>query len=188
MKAPWVYVVHFFKMIIKTRLKIKMQSADELRRKIKSMIVFFMMAVVGSGITAFPIKTELEHARGFIRMYHWDNAFSDWIEKVYIGVGETDGKFPFIAYGTDWLAFSHLVIALAFIGPLRDPVRNIWVIQFGLMACIAVFPMALIAGEVRGIPLFWRMVDCSFGLIGGITLWSVYKRIKQLESSHEFKP
>ncbi|SCF41963.1 hypothetical protein [Micromonospora mirobrigensis] len=32
-------------------------------------------------------------------------------------------------YGTDWLAFAHLVLAVAFWGPLRDPVRNVWVVQ-----------------------------------------------------------
>ena len=32
--------------------------------------------------------------------------------------------FFIIAYGTDWLAFAHITIAVAFLGPLKDPVRN----------------------------------------------------------------
>jgi hypothetical protein len=58
-------------------------------------------------------------------------------------------------YGTDWLAFAHLVIAVAFWGPLRDPVRNIWVIEWGMIACVGIVPLALFAGPVRDIPLWW---------------------------------
>jgi hypothetical protein len=38
---------------------------------------------------------------------------------------------PFLAYGTDWLAFAHLAIAVVFIGPWINPVRSQWVITFG---------------------------------------------------------
>jgi len=78
---------------------------------------------------------------------------------------------PLIAYGTDWLAFGHFVIAIAFLGALRDPVRNLWVIEFGMIACILVVPMALIFGLIRGIPLLWRLIDTSFGIFGIIPLW-----------------
>ncbi|MEN6577115.1 MAG: hypothetical protein ABFD90_12285 [Phycisphaerales bacterium] len=27
-------------------------------------------------------------------------------------------------------------------------------------------PWALVFGPIRGIPLFWRMIDCSFGVVG----------------------
>jgi len=49
-------------------------------------------------------------------------------------------------------------------------VRNKWVITFGLIACAGVIPLALIAGQVRGIPFAWRLIDCSFGVVGGIPL------------------
>jgi hypothetical protein len=58
----------------------------------------------------------------------------------------------FLAYGTDLLAFAHLVIAVAFIGPHIDPPRNKWAITFGLIACAGVVPMPIIAGPIRGIP------------------------------------
>jgi hypothetical protein len=159
----------------------QIRPSKKLEREIKFLIIVFLIGLVFSGLTAFPIRTQLEIAHGVIQNENWKNEFTVWIEKVYSGVSETNKKYPFIAYGTDWLAFAHLVIALAFIGPLRDPVRNIWVVQFGLMACVAVFPLALIAGEIREIPLFWRMLDCSFGIFGGIILWSVYRKIRQLE-------
>ena len=158
-----------------------LQQQEKIKKQIRLLIIFFMAGLVLSGITAFPIQTQLEIAHQFIQKEHWQNEFTDWVEKVYYGVRETDALYPFISYGTDWLAFAHLVIAIAFIGPLRDPVRNIWVIQFGLIACICVFPLALIAGEIRGIPFFWRMIDCSFGVFGGIALWSCYWRIRWLE-------
>lgn len=159
----------------------KPDTEQQLRRRIRLLLIIFIAGLVLSGLTAFPIQSQLELAHQFIQRSMIQNAFIDWIELVYLGVRETGDKYPFIAYGTDWLAFAHLVIALVFIGPLRDPVKNIWVIQFGLMACVAVFPLALVAGEVRGIPFFWRLIDCSFGASGGIVLWSCYWRIRSLE-------
>jgi hypothetical protein len=81
-------------------------------------------------------------------------ALVQWVQRVHAALYDTDRRYPFLAYGTDWLAFAHLAIAVAFIGPLRDPVRNKWVLVFGTIACIGVVPLALIAGAVRGIPLY----------------------------------
>lgn len=156
------------------------QSPEAQLKRIRLLISLFILGLVLSGLTAFPIRMQLEMGHEFIQQYAWDNALSRWLEKVYLGVSETDNHYPFIAYGTDWLAFAHLVIAIAFVGPLRDPVRNIWVIHFGIIACIGIFPLALIAGHVREIPLFWRLIDCSFGLIGGALLWHCKSRINRL--------
>ncbi|HON08072.1 MAG TPA: hypothetical protein PLW02_08245, partial [Verrucomicrobiota bacterium] len=100
--------------------------------------------------------------------------------KVRDALIETNAKYPFIAYGTDWLAFAHFVIAVAFIGPLRDPVKNVWVIEFGMIACILVVPFALVMGGVRGVPLGLRFIDCSFGIFGIIPLWLCHRQIKRL--------
>jgi hypothetical protein len=158
-----------------------MNTQEHNLKKIRLLILLFMTGLIISGVTAFPIQSQLQIAHDFFQQKHWDNMLTTWLEKVYEGVTVTYERYPFIAYGTDWLAFAHLVIAVAFVGPLKDPVRNIWVIQFGMIACIAVFPLAFIAGEVRGIPIFWRIIDCSFGLIGGLLLWSCYKKIKPIE-------
>ena len=93
---------------------------------------------------------------------------------------DTYGKYPFIAYGTDWLAFGHLMIALAFIGPLKDPERNVWVIEWGMIACILIIPTAMICGPIRGIPFYWRLIDCSFGVFGIIPLWITRNYILEL--------
>ena len=145
-----------------------------------------MTALAISGLTAFPIESQLRVATQFPEVSILNGTpLMEWLELVYRGVSETNARFPFIAYGTDWLAFAHLVIAMAFVGPLKDPVKNIWVIEFGLISAAAVIPMALIAGELRGIPFFWRLIDCLFGIIGGLVLWRCHvdiNSLRQLES------
>jgi hypothetical protein len=154
----------------------------KLEKQIQYLITLFIVGLVVSGLTAFPIEWQLSLGQDWFREKGWNNTLSNWLDIVYEGVANTNAKYPFISYGTDWLAFAHLAIAVAFIGPLRDPVRNIWVIQFGLIACAGIIPLALIAGEVRGIPYFWRMIDCSFGFIGGSILWICYRKIQKLET------
>lgn len=110
---------------------------------------------------------------------------TDWIERVRRGLDTADAEYPFLLYGTDWLAFAHLVIAVAFYGPYRDPVRNIWVVEFGMIACAGIIPLALICGPIRGIPLWWSVIDMSFGVLGVIPLYVVRRRIKRLEALTE---
>jgi hypothetical protein len=68
-----------------------------------------------------------------------------------------------------------------FIGPFRDPVRNAWVLRVGLVACAAVVPLALICGAIREIPFAWRLLDCSFGLVGAISLFYCLSLTKKIE-------
>ena len=56
------------------------------------------------------------------------------------------------------------------IGVFRDPVRIVWIIVWGMIACVAVIPLALIAGPIRGIPWGWTLIDCSFGIVGVVPL------------------
>jgi len=153
----------------------------KLRKKIKALIAFFIVGLVISGITAFPLEWELSMLVDLSKnLFAINNPLLVWVQKVHTGLQATYSNYPFIAYGTDWLAFAHLVIAVAFIGPLRDPVKNVWIIQFGIIACLMVFPLALVAGQLRGIPFFWRMIDCAFGAIGIIPLVICNSYIKQL--------
>ena len=156
-------------------------NESSLTTQIRYLILIFMVALVVSGITAFPLLSELALVNNILHKLSPGSELSAWTQAVYLGVHETYSKYPFIAYGTDWLAFAHLVIAIAFIGPIKDPVRNIWIIQFGLMSCISIFPLAFIAGALRGIPFFWQLIDCSFGLVGFTLLWGILKKIKTLE-------
>ena len=107
--------------------------------------------------------------------------------KVRDALVESNANYPFMAYGTDWLAFAHFVLAIAFIGPLRDPVRNVWVVEFGMIACGLILPFAFVMGSMREIPLGWRLMDCAFGVIGFLVLWICRRLIKQLEASNKTK-
>lgn len=155
------------------------QSEFKLRKRVRFLIVLFIISLVLSGVTAFPIETELAIAHSHISSF--PIFLQDWISSVYFAVKSTNEKYPYLAYGTDWLAFAHIVIAVAFIGPLKDPVKNIWVIQFGMISCIMVFPLALIAGPIRGIPFYWQVIDCSFGVFGFVLLYICYRNILKLE-------
>jgi hypothetical protein len=64
---------------------------------------------------------------------------------------------------------------------LKDPVKNIWVLEFGMIACVMVLPFAFIAGGLRGLPIWWRLIDCSFGVFGFIPLWICHRKAQQLE-------
>lgn len=156
-----------------------MNRSLQIKKSIRRWIVFFMLALILSGITAFAIETELGWLLTIFSPA--DSYMHSWLSAVYHAVKETNQRYPFISYGSDWLAFAHIVIATAFIGPLHDPVRNKWIVQFAQIACLLVLPLAFIAGHVREIPVFWQLIDCSFGLIGLIPLAVCYHKIQQLE-------
>lgn len=131
-------------------------------------LFLFMLGLVLSGITAFPLETELTWLAD---QFHGSSTpMAQWIMHCRDAVVDVNATYPFLSYGTDWLAFAHLVLAMAFIGPWVDPVRNIWVIYFGILSCAAVIPLALIAGPIRSIPVYWQIIDCSFGIIGVVPL------------------
>lgn len=148
-----------------------------LTRRIHILLWIFIVALVFSGATAIPLETEL---RFLTQWTGGEPETAHWFLKVRDALVETNAKYPFVAYGTDWLAFAHFVIAIAFIGPLRDPVKNVWVVEFGMIACALVVPFALVMGSVRGIPFGWRLIDCSFGVLGIIPLWFCRQQIKHL--------
>ena len=77
----------------------------------------------------------------------------------------TYARYPFVAYGTDWLAFGHLMIMLFFVLPFREPARYEGVMWVGVWMSVLVFPLAFICGPIRGIPWYWQLVDCAFGLL-----------------------
>ncbi len=144
--------------------------------RIRIWLVLFIVALAASGVTAFPLQAEVR----LVTRLPLPSFAADWLARVQAALESTD---PLLFYGTDWLAFAHLVIALAFIGPLRDPKRNIWVVQWAMLCCVAIIPLALIAGPIRGIPFWWQLIDCSFGVFGLIPLWIVHRHIKLLPAT-----
>ena len=156
-------------------------------KRIRIFLSIFIAGLVVSGATAIPLETELklltQIAGADGNAEH--SGVSAWLLKVRDALVATNAKYPFIAYGTDWLAFAHFVIAVAFIGPWRDPVKNIWVVEFGIIACVLVIPFALVVGGIREIPFGWRLIDCSFGVFGIIPLWFCRRFIRQLTKANQ---
>ncbi|MFE0644741.1 hypothetical protein ACFW2Y_24480 [Streptomyces sp. NPDC058877] len=155
--------------------------------RIRAWLVVFVICLVLSGATAFPLVTELRLLDSSLDGWAAPVGellprFTDWIHRVEGSLRAADEQAPYLLYGYDWLAFAHLVIAVAFYGPYRDPVRNVWVIEFGMIACVGIIPLALICGPIRGIPFWWSVVDMSFGVIGILPLLHVRRLTKRLEA------
>jgi hypothetical protein len=155
--------------------------------RIRFWLALFIAGLILSGLTAFPPQRELvllNHLLGVAPTAPSgaEPALHSWLRRVLDGLVATNRSYPFLAYGTDWLAFGHLVIAMAFIGPLLDPVRNRWVLTFGVIACAGVVPLALIAGQVRGIPFYWRLIDISFGVFGALPLLLCLHYVRRLDA------
>ncbi len=150
-------------------------------RKIRICLTLFMAGLLLSGVTAFPLVHEVALLTRIAHHFAPASQMFAWVKRVHVALDDTSSHYPFLAYGTDWLAFAHLVLATAFIGPWRDPVRNRWVLEFGLIACAGVIPLALIAGHFRGIPMFWSLGDCCFGILGAIPLWIACNAVREME-------
>jgi hypothetical protein len=158
----------------KTPSKIVLMNCELiLHRRIKFLTTLFIVGLFLSGVTAIPL---LQETGWLAKQFN-----VEWLVRVHAALAQTEIQYPFLFYGTDWLAFGHFVIAIAFIGAWREPVRNRWLFDFGLIACALVIPYALVFGSVRGIPLWWRLIDCSFGIIGFIPLWFCRKWACELE-------
>ncbi len=163
-----------------------MTDKTAMQRRINFLLIFFICALSVAGLTAIPLRWEL----ALLNQWFGTSSFlspilpslAGWISRVNDSVQNGYGQYPLLAYGTDWLAFAHIVIAVAFLGALRDPVRNIWVIEFGMIACILIIPWALIFGIMRHIPWFWTLIDMSFGIFGIIPLWLVRRDILRLST------
>lgn len=150
-------------------------QATELKQ-IRRMVSVFIILLLLSGITAFPLIAEVKWMMTHIDVF--PSFFHPWIVRVYESVMSTPDV---VLYGTDWLAFAHIIISLFFVGVYIDPVRNKFIIDIGIVACFAIFPLAFICGPIRNIPFYHQLIDCSFGVLGMIPLYYVKRKINVLE-------
>ena len=156
-------------------------------KQIRLAVGLVIGGLVFSGITAFPLLQELRLLSFLMTGESQGNpdlhgGLVQWILRVRDGLEVTHERYPFLAYGTDWLAFGHLVIALFFVLPWRDPVRYQGVLHVGVVASLAVIPLALICGPIRGIPFGWQMIDSSFGLLCLPPLLFALRKIREWEN------
>ena len=153
----------------------------KLRRKIKTAIIITIIGLLLNGISAVPLRTELNILLSNPQVL--PKFLSDWWTYVAHGLNETTAHYAFMRYGFDWLAFAHLLIAIAFIGPLKDPIKNEWVIQWGMIASGLSVLMAFGWERVRSIPVWWSLIDALIAIAAFLVLWFCNKWIKQLKKS-----
>lgn len=154
------------------------KEIKNLKREIRAWLLLFIISLALSGATAIPVENELSLVLTLLPPH---GSLAQLFVQVVNAVHIIHQSFPFLLYGYDWLAFAHFVIAIAFIGPLINPVKNIWVIEFGITACVLVIPFAFIMAGYRGLPYWWSFIDASFGTVGMIPLWFCRNKIRKLE-------
>jgi hypothetical protein len=146
------------------------------KKQINILLLGYVVALVISGATAMIVPEGIAWLDKSIPST-WSTIYQ-WIHFVHLKIQASP---KFLLYGFDWLAFAHYVIAMSFYGVWKDPVRNKWVIEWAMLASIAIFPMAFVMGAIRNIPFWWQLIDCSFGVVSLIPLIMIHRRIKVLE-------
>ena len=147
-------------------------------QQIRRVVLVFIIFLIISGVTAFPLVTEVNWMMQHLTLF--PIYFHSWIKAVYGAVISTPS---IVLYGTDWLAFAHIIISLFFIGVYINPIKNKFIIDVGIIACLGVFPLAFICGPIRHIPFYHQLIDCCFGLLGLLPLLYIKAKIKLLENN-----
>ncbi len=162
------------------------------RTKIRFCLFIVMAGLFVAGVTAFPLYTEVDWlarwlvgAGGSLDPDRYEGVIR-WILQVREGLAVTYSSYPWLAYGTDWLAFGHLIIMLFFILPYREPERYEGVLWVGIWSCLLVLPLAFICGPIREIPWYWQVVDSLFGIICIVPLWVAIREIRKLKRGDDF--
>lgn len=146
-------------------------------KQIKRLTIILIIGLFISGLTAIPLELETF----FLFIFFGD---IDWIKQVIETIQVANRNFPSAFYATDWLAFAHFTLAYLYVGFYKNPNKNDWLINFGITISIAVIPFAFIFGEIRFIPIWWRLIDCSFGIVALL----IFLRIKSLVKNINSKP
>ncbi len=152
------------------------------RAKIMLSIIVFGLLV--SGITVWPAVPELKLA---VRIVWGDGEPSGVLHTFVLQAIEAlehaHANYPFMLYAHDWLAFAHIILAILFAGAIRDPIRNVWIVQCGLIMCALVPVLAGICIPIRGLPLRWFWIDFAFAPAAALPLWIALKDIRRGESA-----
>lgn len=149
-------------------------------RRAKWMLAIVAFGLFVSGVTVWPAVPELRMA---VRVVWGDatptGAVHGFILKAIEGLESVEADYPFLLYAHDWLAFAHIVLAILFAGAIRDPVRNVWIVECGLLMCILVPVLAGICIPLRGLPMAWFWVDFAFAPAAGLPLWIAWRDIRR---------
>ena len=152
-------------------------------KRAKWMLAIVVFGLLVSGITVWPAVPELKWAVGIA----WGDAeptgvLHSFVLRAIEGLESVEASYPFMLYAHDWLAFAHIVLAILFAGAIKDPVRNVWVVQCGLIMCVLVPFLAGICIPIRGLPLRWFWIDFAFAPAAGVPLWIALRDIRRAEA------
>ena len=141
-----------------------------------------------SGVTVWPAVPELKAA---VRIAWGDvepsGVLHHFVLRVIQALESVQANYPFMLYAHDWLAFAHIVLAILFAGAIRDPVRNVWVVQCGLIMCALIPVLAGICVPLRGLPSCWFWIDVAFAPAAALPLWIALRDIRQIEAGSKPK-
>jgi hypothetical protein len=149
-------------------------------QKARWSLIVFTVCLLAVGLSVFPLDAILSRLLPWSQHYFPQAVLTSFLSEIAAAYYYNREHYPFMLYTLDWLGYAHLMIALVFIGPIRDPHRNVWVIEFGQMACLLTLPAIWLFGWLHQLPWQWSLLDCSFGLIGYAVL-----RYSQRQLQHD---
>jgi hypothetical protein len=146
------------------------------------MLTIVAVGLFLAGVTVWPAVSELKAAVNWI----WGQKAATgelhgFLLKAIEGLEDTRVRYPFLLYAHDWLAFAHIALAILFAGATRDPVRNKWIVQCGLIMCALVPVLGGICIPLRGLPGWWFWIDFSFAPAAALPLWIALRDIRYVE-------
>ncbi len=152
-------------------------------KRAKLMIGVVVFGLLASAVTIWPAIPELKLAVRFV----WGGDEPTGILHSFLlqaigGLEAMEADYPFMLYAHDWLAFAHIVLAILFAGAIKDPIRNVWIVQCGLIMCALIPVLAGICGPIRGLPGIWFWIDCAFAPGAALPLWIALRDIKRTEA------
>jgi hypothetical protein len=154
---------------------------DPSLRRVRAMLGFVAGGLFISGVTIWPWELELTLAISILDGLAVFEPLRALLQELLSDMLALREKDSFVLYIADWLAFAHLILTALFLMAIRDPVRNILVVRFGILCSLSVPLLAVTCVPLRGIPLFWILVDSSFALCA-IPLLLALRDLRLLES------
>jgi hypothetical protein len=155
---------------------------------VRMMLTVVSLGLFVSGMTCYFLPWELTTIIDIV----WGRGADAWtgfsemhtfILKMEAAIYHVNEHYPEMFLGTDYLGFAHILLAILFIGPIINPVKNIWVVHFGMICCVLVIPAAFLFGYLRGAPTMHYFVDASFGIGAMLFLLIAMRKIMTMERS-----
>lgn len=148
------------------------------------MLLIVAFGLFVSGVTVWPAVPELNLGLRILEVLGFaDSELFRFTTQIRDSLIAIEDQHPSILYGYDWLAFAHIVLAILFAGTARDPVRNRWTIECGLIMCALIPILAGICIPIRQIPGYWFLIDFAFAPAAAVPLVIALRDVRQIERS-----